>query len=88
MFKFELKPNCIRVWSKEDLVKHGYPSPHHDNYLIFLINKQVVEGDFATMDFDGDKLKDLLNRYGKNKVNFDRGAVAVPFSELISCKRT
>ena len=88
MFKFELRPNSIRVWSKEDLLKHGYSNPHHDNYLIFSIQEQVVEGDFAAMDFDGEKLKGLLNRYGKDKVNFDRGAVAVPFSELLSCKKT
>ena len=88
MFKFELKPNSIRVWSKEELKGKGYSNPHHDNYLIFPIKEQVVEGDFATMDFDGEKLKGLLNRYGKDKVNFDKGAVAVPFSELVSCKKT
>ena len=87
MHKFELIPNHIRVWDKETLAKHGYPNPHHDYYLIFSIQKQVDDGDFAKMEFDGEKLKGLLNRYGKDLMIFDKGAVAVPFSELVSCKK-
>jgi hypothetical protein len=87
MHKFELIPNHIRVWDKETLAKHGYPNPNYDYYLIFSIQKQIVEGDFATMEFDGEKLRGLRNQYGKDIVNFDKGAIAVPFSELVGCRK-
>ena len=55
-----------------------------------MILKQMadfMEGDFTTMDFDKDKLKSLLNRYGKDNANHDKGAIAVPFFELVNCKK-
>ena len=86
-YKFSLKPNSMKVWDRDDMKQNGY-EPHHDFYLIFSIDEILTEGDFATMDFDWDKLKGLLNRYGKDYANHDKGAVAVPFSELVSCKKT
>lgn len=67
--------------------KSGYDKPRHDFYLVFFIDERLKEGDFATMDFDKDKLKSLLNRYGKDNANHDKGAKAVPFSELVNCKK-
>lgn len=87
IYKFRLKPNSIRVWSKEDFVKCEYKNPHHDFYLVFFIEEQITEGDFAEMEFDKDKLKDLLNQYGKDNAGHDKGAVAVPFSQLVKCKK-
>lgn len=86
MYKFRLDPNKIRVWSKENLEKSGYNSPKHDFYLVFFIAEQIVKGDFAKMEFDNAKLKSLLNSYGKDNANHDKGAVAVSFSELVRCK--
>lgn len=88
IYKFILKPNSVRIWDKQDMINDGYKNPHHDFYLVFFIEKQIIEGDFAKMDFDRDKLKNLLNRYGKDNANHDKGAIAVPFSELVCCKRT
>ena len=85
-YKFCLKPNSVRVWDKNDMEKSGYPNPRHDFYLVFSIEEQVTEGDFAKIEFDKDKLKELLNRYGKDNANHDKGTIAVPFSELVSCK--
>ena len=84
--KFRLKPNSVRVWSKDELEKSGYPKPRHDFYLMFFIEERVTEGDFASMKFNPEKLKNLLNKYGKDYAGHDKGAVAVPFSELIRCK--
>lgn len=86
-YKFSLKPNSLRVWDKTDMEKSGYDKPRHDFYLVFFMEERLTEGDFATMDFDKDKLKSLLNRYGKDNANHDKGAIAVPFSELVSCKK-
>ena len=86
MAKFRLNPNGVRVWSKEELAKRGYKNPKHEFYLIFFIEERVTEGDFATMKFDQTKLKTLLNKYGKDNAGHDKGAVAVPFSELVCCK--
>ena len=85
--KFKLNPQKVRVWSKEELEKSGYGSARHDYYVVFFIEERITEGDFAAMDFDNDKLKSLLNRYGKDHANHDKGAIAVPFSELVSCKK-
>ncbi len=85
-YKFRLKPNSVRVWGKENMIKDGYKNPHHDFYLVFFLEEQLTEGDFANMEFDKDKLKSLLNKYGKDHANHDKGAIAVPFAELISCK--
>jgi hypothetical protein len=86
-YKYSLKPNSLRVWDKTDMEKSGYVKPRHDFYLVFFMEERLTEGDFATMDFDKDKLKSLLNRYGKDNANHDKGAIAVPFSELVNCKK-
>lgn len=85
-YKFRLKHNGARIWNKEELVKSGYINPHHEFYIIFFIEEQLKEGEFATMEFDKDKLKTILNNYGKDHAGHDKGAVAVKFSELVSCK--
>lgn len=86
IYKLRLKPNCVRVWSKEELGKSGYVKPRHDFYLIFFIEEILEEGEYALMRFDRDKLKALLNRHGKDNANHDKGATTVPFSELVGCK--
>ena len=86
-YKFSLIPNSLRVWDKADMEKSGYGKPKHDFYLVFFIDERLTEGEFATMDFDKDKLKSLLNHYGKDNTNHDKGAIAVPFSELVNCKK-
>ena len=86
-YKFTLKPNSVRIWDRQDMINDGYKNPHHDFYLIFFIEKQIIEGDFAKMEFDENKIKDLLNQYGKDNAGHDKGAVAVPFSELVRCKK-
>ena len=75
----------MRVWDKADMEKSGYDKPKHDFYLVFFLEEMVTEGDFATMVFDENKLKDLLKRYNNNVSN--KGAIAIPFSELINCKK-
>ena len=84
--KFRLKPNSMRVWRKEELADSGYVNPGHEFYLMFFIEERVTEGDFAAMKFDHSKLTSLLNKHGKNNAGHDKGAVAVPFSELVQCK--
>lgn len=85
--KFRLKPGGVHVWSKDELAKSGYPTnPRHDYYLVFSIEESITSGDFAKMSFDREKLKALLNKFGKDHAGHDKGAVAVPFSELVSCK--
>lgn len=86
-YKFSLIPNSLRVWDKADMEKSGYGKPRHDFYLVFFIDERLTEGDFATMDFDKDKLKSLLHHYGKDNANHDKGAIAVPFSELVNCRK-
>ena len=86
MYKFRMKPNSVRVWSKAELMKSGYQNPHHEFYLMFSIAEKLVEGDFAKMEFDKDKLNNLLNQCGKDYAGHDKGAVAVPFSKLVRCK--
>lgn len=87
-YKLRIKSNQMRIWGKDDLIKMGYENPSHEFYIVFFIEEQIVEGDFAKMDFDKDNLKVLLNKYGKDKFGYDKGAVAVPFSELVSCRKT
>ena len=84
--KFRLKPGGVHVWSKEELAKSGYENPRHNYYLVFSMEERITEGDFAKMSFDREKLKNLLNKYGKDNAGHDKGAVAVPFSELVGCK--
>ena len=86
MYKFRMKPNSVRVWSKAELMKSGYQNPHHEFYLMFSIAEKLAEGDFAKMEFDKDKLNNLLNQCGKDYAGHDKGAVAVPFSKLVRCK--
>lgn len=86
VYKFSMNPNKLRVWDKVDLEKSGYKNPKHDFYLMFFLTEQIHEGEFGMMMFDKDKLKSLLNKYKKDLANHDKGAIAVPFSELISCK--
>ena len=85
-YKFRMEPNSVRVWDKVDMKKDGYPNPYHDFYLVFSIEEQMKEGEFAEMTFNMEKLKVLLNKYGKDYAGHDKGAVAVPFSELVDCK--
>ncbi len=87
MYKFRLKSGGVRVWSKEELEKSGYKVPQHDFYLVFFIEERITEGDFAKMSFDSEKFKEMLNKHGKDNANHDKGAVAVPFSELVRCQR-
>ena len=86
-YKFSLTPEKVRVWSKKELKDSGYPNPGHDFYIVFFISKQHTDDDFASMEFDDKKLKELLNKYGKDKANHDKGATAVRMSELIGCKK-
>lgn len=86
-YKFTLKPDSVRVWDKKDMIQDGYKKPHHDFYLVFFIENQLTDGDFANMEFDMEKVKALLNSYGKNNAGHDKGAVAVPFAELVRCKK-
>ena len=85
-YKFSLKPNSVRVWSKAELEKSGYKNPRHEFYIVFFVDEQLIEGDFAKTEFDRDKLKAMLNEYGKDNAGHDKGAVAVKFSVLIGCK--
>jgi hypothetical protein len=47
----------------------------------------VKEGDFATMDFDEQKVKDMLKRHGTDNSVHDNATIAVTFTELVSCKK-
>ena len=85
-YKFSLKPNSVRVWSKAELEKSGYKNPRHEFYIVFFVDEQLIDGDFAKTEFDRDKLKAMLNEYGKDNAGHDKGAVAVKFSVLIGCK--
>lgn len=85
IYKLRLRPNCVRVWSKDELEKCGYEKPRHDFYLMFFIEELLEEGEFVQMQFDKDKLKTLLNKHGKDNANHDKGATAVSFSELVGC---
>ena len=85
IYKFRLKPNSVRVWNKEELEKSGYKKPRHDFYIVFFIEEQLIDGEFAKAEFDRDKIKSMLNKYGKDNAGHDKGAVAVPFAELIKC---
>ncbi len=87
IFKFRMKADGVRVWDKQTMIKDGYKNPHHEFYLVFFIEEQLTEGSFAKIEFDNDKLKELLNKYGKDNANHDKGAVAVPFAELIKCRK-
>ena len=86
-YKFKIHPNSVRVWDKDDMQKSGYPNPRHDFYLVFFIEEQVKEGDFATMDFDEQKVTDMLKRHGTDNSIHDKATVAVTFTELVSCKK-
>ena len=85
IYKFRLKPNSVRVWNKEELEKSGYKKPRHDFYIVFFIEEQLIDGEFAKAEFDRDKIKSMLNEYGKDNAGHDKGTVAVPFAELIKC---
>lgn len=85
IYKFRLKPNSVRVWNKEELEKSGYKKPRHNFYIVFFIEEQLIDGEFAKAEFDRDKIKSMLNEYGKDNAGHDKGAVAVPFAELIKC---
>ncbi|MDT7828519.1 DUF2357 domain-containing protein [Pricia sp. S334] len=70
-----------KVYSKNDLLKKGYPSPEQDNYLVINIVR-VSEPEFEGVSWDFKKLK-----------NYRTGNLsAVPFtaslSELMRCKIT
>ncbi len=86
MYKFSLKPNSVRIWSKNELISNGYNNPHHAFYIVFFIEAQLTEGEFANMEFDREKLTAILNMYGKDNAGHDKGAVAVKFSDLVGCK--
>ena len=86
-YKFKIHPNSVRVWDKDDMQKSGYPNPRHDFYLVFFIEEQMKEGDFSTMDFDEQKVKDMLKRHGTDNSVHDKATVAVTFTELVSCKK-
>lgn len=86
-YKFRLKPNSARIWSKENLVKSGYLNPGHEFYLVFFIEEQITEGEFAKMEFDQYKFNELMIKHGKNNAGHDAGALAVSFSELVGCRK-
>lgn len=88
IYKFAIKPNNVRVWDKQDMINEGYKNPRHDFYLVFFMENEVTEGDFAKMEFDEVKIAIMMNRHGKENAGHDKGAVAVKFSELVRCKRT
>jgi len=87
IYKFRMSPNSVHVWSKAELIEKKYPSPHHDFYLMFSIAERLTEGEFAKMELDMEELKTLLNQFGKDHAGHDKGALAVPFSDLVRCKR-
>lgn len=86
-YKFKIHPNSVRVWDKDDMQKSGYPNPRHDFYLVFFIDELLKNGDFATMEFDGQKVADMLKRHGTDNSIHDKTTVAVTFTELVSCKK-
>lgn len=86
-YKFKIHPNSIRVWDKVDMQKSGYPNPRHDFYLVFFIDEMLKEGDFATMEFDDEKMTNMLRRYGTENSIHDKATVAVSFTDLVSCKK-
>ena len=86
-YKFKIHPNSVKVWDKDDMQKSGYPNPRHDFYLVFFIDELLKDGDFATMEFDGQKVTDMLKRHGTDNSIHDKTAVAVTFTELVSCKK-
>ena len=86
-YKFKIHPNSVRVWDKDDMQKSGYPNPRHDFYLVFFIDELLKNGDFATMEFDGQKVTDMLKRHGTDNTIHDKATVAVTFTELVSCKK-
>jgi len=49
-----------KVFSKEDLLKKGYPSPSQDNYLIVLL-EQITDPEFKDVKWDFKKLKNYKN---------------------------
>ena len=86
-YKFKIHPNSVKVWDKDDMQKSGYPNPRHDFYLVFFIDELLKDGDFATMEFDGQKVTDMLKRHGTDNSIHDKATVAVTFTELVSCKK-
>ena len=84
-YKFKIHPNSVRVWDKDDMQKSGYPNPRHDFYLVFFIDELLKDGDFATMEFDEQKVADMLKRHGTDNSIHDKATVAVTFTELVSC---
>lgn len=49
-----------RVFSKQDLIKKGYPSPNHDYYLIFTI-EPVTDKEFENVKWDFKNLKNYTS---------------------------
>ena len=86
-YKFKIHPNSVKVWDKDYMQKSGYPNPRHDFYLVFFIDELLKDGDFATMEFDGQKVTDMLKRHGTDNSIHDKATVAVTFTELVSCKK-
>ena len=62
-----------RVFSKDDLVKKGYPSPSQDNYLVFRL-ESVTDLEFDKVKWDFRK----LSNYSKGR------ASAFPFTTSLS----
>lgn len=52
---FKLKPTGVKIFSKKDLIKKGYPAPNGELYLIYKIEKDASE-DFDKAKFDLRKL--------------------------------
>ena len=62
-----------RVFSKQDLIKKGYPSPNHDYYLIFTI-EPVTDTEFENVKWNFKNLK-----------NYTSGrASAIPFTTTLA----
>ena len=84
-YKFHISPGP-KLWNKEELARAGYPkAPSHDSYLIFQITEEVTEGDFATMQFDAQKLNTLLMEHNSASSIHDKTPIAVTMTELINC---
>ena len=84
-YKFHISPGP-KLWNKEELAHAGYPrTPSHDSYLIFQITDEVTEGDFATMQFNSQRLNQLLTKHNSLNNAYNKTPVAVTMTELINC---
>ena len=62
-----------KVYSKDDIIRKGYPNPHHDNYLVIQI-EPVTDPEFENVTWDFRKLS-----------NYSSGrASASPFTTSLS----